>query len=142
MNEQEKQECYDAVEWAWRGLLKLALFILAIGLFIEYAKADGGLMLVWDTPTTREEGSQLDPSDIKGYQIYAKTSEQYELLSEVGNVNEHPLTISYGCVKMATIDIAGLTSVFSKEKCFNPPSPPENFEWELRLRWITPNSNL
>lgn len=126
-----------------RYLFGIMIFFMSVYGFmlIDSAEAANGLLLVWDTPTTREDGSPLDPKDIKGYRIYAKTTEQYELLAEVDNVNEFPLTISYGCVKMATLDTAGLTSVFSKEKCFNPPAPPENFEWELRLRWITPSNN-
>lgn len=39
MNERDKQEYYDAVEWGWKGLVKLIFFILAIGLFIESTKA-------------------------------------------------------------------------------------------------------
>jgi len=118
-----------------------SVLLLTIFMLIDSAKAEGGLTLVWDTPTTREDGSQLDPSDIKGYRIYAKTTAEYQLLAEIDNVNEFPLTFGHGCVKMATIDIAGISSVLSKEYCFNAPLPPDNYRLEINLKWITPSNN-
>ena len=120
--------------------LTVAMLVMIFNM-IDSANASGGLVLTWDTPTTREDGSPLDPKDIKGYRIYSKTSEDYKLLAEVGNVNEHPLTFGFGCVKMTTIDIAGISSALSAEYCFNAPLPPDNYRLEINLKWITPSNN-
>lgn len=37
---------------------------------IEVEPNSGGLTLMWDTPTTREDGTPLEASEIKGYRLY------------------------------------------------------------------------
>ncbi len=88
--------------------------------------------LKWETPTERVDGSKLEASSIDGYQIYTLHEGQYKIMAKVSTVNEYTLPIDFGCIKMATVDTAGLVSDLSEEVCYSLPTSPTEFKLEVK----------
>ena len=88
--------------------------------------------LTWETPTERVDGSTLEASSIDGYQIYTKHEGEYKIMAKVSTVNKYTLPIDFGCIKMATVDTAGLVSDLSEEVCYSLPTSPTEFKLEVK----------
>lgn len=88
--------------------------------------------LTWETPAERVDGSKLEASSIDGYQIYTKHEGEYKIMAKVSTVNEYTLPVDFGCIKMATVDTAGLVSDLSEEVCYSLPTSPTEFKLEVK----------
>jgi len=107
--------------------------LILLSLFAINANADEfEFTLTWKTPAERVDGSKLEASSIDGYQIYTKHEGQYKIMAKVSTVNEYTLPIDFGCIKMATVDTAGLVSDLSEEVCYSLPTSPTEFKLEVK----------
>ena len=105
--------------------------LILLSLFAINANA-AEFKLTWETPTERVDGSKLEASSIDGYQIYTKHDGQFKIMAKVSTVNEYTLPVDFGCIKMATVDTAGLVSPLSEELCYSLPLPPSGFKLEVK----------
>lgn len=95
-------------------------------------------IITWDAPTTREDGSELLPEEICGYNIIIDGGSVNAGLTVPATPTEHDVSyLDNGSHvwTIATIDCDGRQSVMSEEHQFQKkgkPNPPSNLQHEYR----------
>ncbi len=105
-------------------------------LFLAAPAIAADVTLTWDSPTERENGSQLPATEIGGYIV----KNGNDLLTVEGNINE--LTIpdlppGEYFFSVATVDTDGLKSAFSETVSIlipAAPSPPSNIKVIIKVQ--------
>jgi hypothetical protein len=104
--------------------MKKLLFVIL--LFASFNIFANSANISWPTPDTREDGSALNPSDIKGYQLFINGVMEPTLLSPGINTIDKVLQAGETCFMMRVVDQQNLLSKDSNVECYTLNAPPNS----------------